>query len=203
MQIQCECGAFRAQVRNFPRNTPGRLACYCDDCQTFAHQLNRADLLDSAGGTEVVPVYPADLQIVAGRDVLKCLRLSPDGLYRWYTSCCNTPVANMRPGFPWVGMVNRVFTVQDAGYLERTFGAVKSRIMGRYARGTPPSGTAEKIDFKGFMTVLPFIIKGVLTGRAKGSPFFAEDGRTPIVPAIVLSLQERNAIRQRLGFPTR
>lgn len=200
MQIQCECGAFRAQLRNFPNNTPGRLACYCDDCQTFAHQLNRADLLDDAGGTEIVPVYPADLQIVAGREVLKCLRLSPGGLYRWYAGCCNTPVANTKPGFPWVGLVHRVFTVKDAGYLERTFGAIKSRIMGRYARGTPPGGTAQKMDFKGFMTVLPFMLKGVLTGKAKHSPFFAEDGRTPIVPVTVLSLQERNSIRQRLGF---
>lgn len=200
MQIQCECGAFRAQLQNFPRNTPGRLACYCDDCQTFAHRLNRADLLDAAGGTEVIPVYPADLRIVAGREVLKCLRLSPGGLYRWYASCCNTPVANTKPGFPWVGLVHRVFTVQDAGYLDKTFGAIRSRIMGRYARSTPPSGTADKIDFKGFMTVFPFVAKGLLTGKAKRSPFFAEDGRTPIVPPIVLSLQERNAIRQRLGF---
>jgi hypothetical protein len=200
MQIQCECGAFRAQLRNFPHNTPGRLACYCDDCQTFAHHLNRADLLDGAGGTEVIPVYPAEIQIDAGLEVLKCLRLSPGGLYRWYANCCSTPVANVRPGFPWVGLVHRVFTVKDPSYLDRTFGVIKSRIMGRYARGTPPSGTAEKIDFKGFVTVMPFIIKGLLMGKAKRSPFFAEDGRTPIVPAIVLSLQERSAIRQRLGF---
>jgi hypothetical protein len=97
-------------------------------------------------------------------------------------------------------MVHRVFTVEDSGYLERTFGAVRSRIMGRYARGTPPSGTAEKLDFKGFRTVLPFIIKGLVTGKAKGSPFFAQDGRTPIVPPILLSLQEKQAIRKRLGF---
>lgn len=200
MEIQCECGAFRAQLRNFPRNTPGRLACYCDDCQTFAHHLNRTDLLDSAGGTEVIPVYPAEVEILAGREVLKCLRLSPDGLYRWYAGCCNTPVATVRPNFPWVGMVHRVFTVKDPGYLERTLGAVRSRIMGRYARGTAPSGTAAKIDFKGFMLVLPFIIKGFVTGKVKASPFFAADGRTPIVPPTLLSLQERNAIRQRLGF---
>jgi hypothetical protein len=200
MQIQCECGAFRAQLLSFPRNTPGRLACYCDDCQTFAHHLNRADLLDGAGGTEVIPVYPAEIQIDAGREVLKCLRLSPDGLYRWYASCCNTPVANVRPGFPWVGLVHRLFTVKDPSYLDRTFGPIKSRIMGRYARGTPPSGTAEKIDFKGFITVMPFIIKGVLAGKAKRSPFFAKDGHTPIVPPIVLSLAQRNAIRQRLGL---
>lgn len=200
MQIQCECGAFRAQLLSFPRNTPGRLACYCDDCQTFAHHLNRADLLDGAGGTEVIPVYPAEIRIDAGREVLKCLRLSPNGLYRWYASCCNTPVANVRPGFPWVGLVHRLFTVKDPSYLDRTFGAIKSRVMGRYARGMPPRGTAEKIDFRVFITVMPFIIKGLLAGKGKRSPFFAEDGQTPIVPPVVLSLAERNAIRQRLGF---
>ncbi|HEY0938952.1 MAG TPA: DUF6151 family protein [Steroidobacter sp.] len=200
MEIQCECGAFRAQLGNFPRNTPGRLACYCDDCQVFAQQLQRADLLDSAGGTEVIPVYPADLEIVAGREVLKCLRLSPNGLYRWYAGCCNTPLANVKPGFPWVGLVHRVFTVEDSGYLERTFGAVRARVMGRYARGTAPSGTADKVDFKGFMAAFPFILKGLVTGKARPSPFFAEDGQTPIVSPIVLSLQERNAIRQQLGF---
>jgi hypothetical protein len=200
MQIQCECGTFRAQLENFPGNTPGRLACYCDDCQTFMHYLNRADLLDSAGGTEVVPVYPEQMKIIAGREVLKCLRLSPEGLYRWYASCCNTPVTNTRPGFPWMGTVHRVFTVPDPSYLVRTLGPVKSRIMGRFARGTPPSGTAKNINFKGFMTVLPFIVKGMLTGKAKHSPLFERDGKMPIVPPIVLSLQERNAIRQRLGF---
>lgn len=200
MEIQCECGTFRARLENFPRNSPGRLVCYCDDCQTFAHHLNRADLLDAAGGTEVIPVYPAEIEIVAGRESLKCLRLSPKGLFRWYAVCCNTPIANANPGFPWVGMVHRVFTVTDPGYLERTFGAVKSRVMGRYVRGTPPDGTAERIGLKGFMMVLPFIIKGVATGKVKPSPFFAGDGRTPIVSPIVLSLHARNAIRQRLGF---
>lgn len=200
MEIQCECGAFRAELENFPRRTPGRLACYCDDCQTFSHHLNRADLLDSAGGTEVIPVYPADIKIVAGREVLKCARLSPKGLYRWYAGCCNTPLANLQPGAPWVGWVHRVFTVKDPGYLEKTLGPVRARIQGKYARGTPPSGTADKVDFKGFMTAFPFILKGLLTGKAKPSPFFAEDGQTPIVSPTVLSLEERNAIRQRLGF---
>jgi hypothetical protein len=203
MLIQCECGTFRARLENFPRNTPGRLACYCDDCQTFMHHLNRADLLDSAGGTEVIPVYPAEMKIIAGREVIKCLRLSPNGLYRWYASCCNTPLTNSRPGFPWSGIVHRVFSVQDPGYLDRTLGPVKSRIMGRFARGTPPSGTAANIDFKGFMTVLPFLLKGLLTGKAKHSAFFEQDGRTPIVEPLVLSLEEKSAIRTKLGFPAR
>ncbi|HEX7113879.1 MAG TPA: DUF6151 family protein, partial [Steroidobacter sp.] len=158
MEIRCECGAFRAQLEPFPKGTPGRFVCYCDDCQVFAHYLNREDLLDSAGGTEVIPVYPAQIEIVAGREALKCLRLSPKGLHRWYASCCNTPIANANPGLPWVGIAHRAFTVKDPGYLERTFGDVRSRVMGRFARGTPPSGTAEKVGFRGFMMALPFIL---------------------------------------------
>jgi hypothetical protein len=200
MQIQCECGKFRAELVNFPRNTPGRLACHCDDCQVYMHRLNRADLLDAAGGTEVIPVYPAEIKIVAGREVLKCLQLSPNGLYRWYAGCCNTPVVNTKPGFPWAGIVNRMYSVEDPGFLERTFGPIKSRIMGRFARGTPPSGTAANIDFKGFVTVLPFLLKGMLLGKAKHSPFFEQDGRTPIVPPVVVPLDEKNALRQKLGF---
>jgi len=200
MQIQCECGQFRAQLENFPRHSPGRLACYCDDCQTYAHHLQRVDLLDAAGGTEVIPVYPAEFKILQGREVLKCLRLSPKGLYRWYAGCCNTPVGATNPGFPWLGLVHRVYSVKDPGYLARALGPIKSRIMGRFAQGTPPSGTAAKIDFKGFMTVMPFLLKGVLTGKAKPSPFFQQDGRTPIVDPQVLSVQERNAIRRKLGF---
>src|SRR6476646_2142775 len=107
MEIQCECGRFRAELTSFPRNTPGRLACYCDDCQTYAHFLGRADLLDAAGGTEVVPAYPAEVKFVAGKELLACTRLSPRGMFRWSTTCCNTPIANTMPGFPWAGIFYR------------------------------------------------------------------------------------------------
>jgi hypothetical protein len=200
MQIQCECGKFRAELEKFPHNTPGRLVCYCDDCQTYLHHLARPDLLDPAGGTEVIPAYPSEIKIVAGREVLRSLRLSPQGLYRWYAGCCKTPVANTKPGFPWVGIPHRAYSVNDPGYLEKTLGPIKSRIEGRFAKGSPPPGTASGIDFKGFMTVLPFLLKGMLMGKAKSSPFFEKDGQTPIVQPVVLSLAERNAIRQRLGF---
>jgi hypothetical protein len=200
MQIQCECGKFRAELEQFPLHTPGRLACYCDDCQVYLHYLNRADLLDAAGGTEVVPVYPAHLKILQGREVMKCLRLSPKGLDRWYAGCCKTPLGNTRPGFPWVGIAHRAYNVRDPNYLEKTFGPIKSRINGRFAKGTPPSGTASGMDFKGFLSVLPFLLRGLIMGKAKPSPFFAQDGATPIAQPQVLPLEERNAIRRKLGF---
>lgn len=102
MNIGCECGKFRAELEKFPGNTPGRLVCYCDDCQTYMHYLKRTDLLDSAGGTEIIPIYPSEMKILQGREVLKCIRLSPKGLHRWTTTCCNTPIGNIQPGFPWI-----------------------------------------------------------------------------------------------------
>lgn len=200
MQIRCECGTFRADLTGLPRNTPGRLACYCDDCQTYLYALGRPELLDSAGGTEVIPVYPSEIKIISGHESLKCLRLSPQGLHRWSTTCCNMPIGNAKAGFPWMGIINRTFIVTDISYLEKTFGPIKSRILGRFARGTAPAGTSSKVKLSDMLVVLPFILKGLLRGSAKGSPFFKNDGKTPIVEPVVLALEERNRIRSSLGF---
>jgi hypothetical protein len=199
VEIQCECGKFRAQLTGFPRNSPGRLACYCDDCQTYLHHLGRADLLDPAGGTEVIPAYPSEVKFVQGAEFLKSTRLSPGGLDRWSTTCCNTPVANTRAGFPWAGFLHRVYTVADPGLLERTFGAIRSRIKGRFARGTPPRGTSSNIGFSDVLVVLPFLLRGKLLGKARRSPFFAADGVTPIVAPRVLGREERDSLRRQLG----
>jgi hypothetical protein len=183
MEIQCECGKFRAKLKAFPNHTPGRLVCYCDDCQAYLHYLNRDDLLDANGGTEVIPAYPADVEILSGGELLKCTRLSPKGTFRFSTSCCNTPIVNTRPKAPWAGFMRGVY----AADVEQTLGAVRSRIMGRYAKGTPPAGTPAKFNLKAFSTVMPFMLKGVLFQKSKRSPFFAEDGVTPIVVPHVLS----------------
>src|SRR3954471_8653457 len=135
MQIQCECGKFRAELTNFPKSTPGRLVCYCDDCQSYLHYLKRADLLDVHGGTEIIPNYPADVKIVAGKELVKCTRVKPDGMFRFSTSCCNTPIANTQPGRPWAGFHRRMFSKA----VEDSLGPVKSSIMGKYAKSTPPT----------------------------------------------------------------
>jgi hypothetical protein len=198
VQIQCECGQFKAEWAGFPKATPGRAVCYCDDCQSFMHYMQRTDLLDPAGGTEIVPAYPADLHITAGKDVLRCTRLAPKGLMRWSTACCNTPIGNTAPGFPWVGLIHCVFKRDGASSLNQALGPVKSRIMGRFASVTPPAGTSAKLSLRDMRVVMPFILRGFLFGKRRGSPFFEADGKTPIVKPYVLSLQERNAIRCRL-----
>lgn len=194
-EIQCQCGLFRARLKAFPGGTPGRLVCYCDDCQTYLRHLGRRDLLDTNGGTEVIPAYPADVEILSGREQLACVRLSPGGTYRFFTRCCNTPVANTRPGMPWAGFLRGVYTANPSLALDATLGPVRSRIMGRFATGTPPAGTADKFNLKAMASVMPFIAKGKLTGKSAPSPFFEEDGQTPIVTPQVLTKAERQAAR--------
>lgn len=200
VQINCECGKFKAEISSFPKETPGRCVCYCDDCQTYLHYIGRSEFLDANGGTEIIPVYPADFKILQGHDKLMCVRLGPKGLYRWSTSCCKTPVGNVMPKFPWVGTIGNVYNTQDPSYLEKNLGKIKSRIFGKFAYGTLPEGISQKTRFKDLVTIFPFLLKGFLKGKGKKSPFFKEDGMTAIVEPYVLAREERNQIRTKLGF---
>ncbi len=187
MEIKCECGKFRAKLGAFPQNTPGRLVCYCDDCQAYLQHINRIDLLDENGGTEVIPAYPADVDIVSGLEHLKCTQLSDKGVLRFSTSCCNTPIVNTKAGEPWAGFFRCSYAFQNTHELDQTLGPVRSRIMGQYAKGTPPAGTPKKFNLRAFLTVMPFMLRGKLFGKSKPSPFFEADGVTPVVvPHIIL-----------------
>lgn len=191
MEIQCECGKFRAELTQFPKNTPGRLKCYCNDCQAFLHYLKRDDLLDKNGGTEIIPIYPADIKLISGKEVIRCVRVLPTGMFRFSTTCCNTPIANTDPKRPWAGIHRRMFTVKDPNKLDNELGPVKSSIMGKYAKGTPPPGTPQKFDFKGVTIVMPFILKGKLLGKSSPSPFF-ENGVSIVTPKILTSEERLN-----------
>src|ERR1044072_6456195 len=182
MKIQCECGKFQAQLKKFRKDTPGLLLYYCDDCQSYLHHLGRADLRDNNGGTEIIPAYPSNIEILAGKEHLKCTKIAPNGMFRFSTTCCNTPIGNTRLNTPWMGLLRRVY---DHKKLDQAFTSVKSSIMGRFAKGTPPKGTPATFDTKAFVTVMPFLLKGKLLKKSKGSPFFNEDG-TPIVKPHVL-----------------
>jgi hypothetical protein len=194
--IRCQCGKFKAELTEFPRATPGRLKCYCDDCQQYLVHLERTDLLDAAGGSEVIPTYPANMKVLSGSEHLKCTRLSPKGMFRWSTTCCNSPVANTSARSPWIGVMRNMYTADDAQLPERTLGEVRSSIFGRYATGVVPPGTADKVSFRAIRTVLPFLLKGIITRKSTPSPFFKSDGKTPILEPTVLSSEQRSQLAE-------
>lgn len=190
MNIQCVCGKFQAMINNFPKASPGRCVCYCNDCQAFANFLGNPNVLDKNGGTEIIPVYPANYKITSGKEFVQCVRLSPKGLHRWYVSCCKTPVGNITPGLPWVGLSDALFKQTQPEGLERIMGKVVSRIHGKFAKGPLAEKASEKMTFKDFIAVMPFLLKGLILGKQKGSPFYTEKGE-PISEPKILSKEER------------
>ena len=173
--------------------------CYCDDCQSYLHHLGRAELLDANGGSEIIPVYPSEIKILSGHEQLVCTRLYSHGMFRFSTSCCKTPIGNTDPKRPWLGLARRIFNAKDPSQLDRIFPRIRAGIMGRFAKGQPPKGTPQKFNLNGMVAVMPFILKGIVTGKAKPSPFFKSDA-TPIVVAHILSDQELQAVRRAVGF---
>jgi hypothetical protein len=198
VEIRCRCGEVRAVVANASPRTVNRVVCYCDDCQAFAHQLGRADLLNAQGGTDIVQVAPAALSFVQGQHRIVGLRLTPKGLFRWHTSCCNTPVGNtLGPAIPFVGIVAQVF---DAGPQrpDQLFGAPIGAILGKYAIGKAPAGSTG-INPSVLLPAISKVLGWRLRGRTWPHPFFQPKTREPIYPLTVLPQERREALRRFCG----
>src|SRR5215471_18387734 len=120
VEVRCRCGQVRGVVTDPSPRTVNRMVCYCDDCQAYAHQIGRADLLNRSGGSDSIQIAPAALRFTR-QDQIEGLRLTPKRLYRWYAKCCNTPVGNTRtPTLPFVSMLVQSF---DAPNPAGVFGA--------------------------------------------------------------------------------
>ena len=105
--LRCKCGRVRGVAMDVSRSTGFRFVCYCKDCQAFARFLERADVLDTAGGTDIFQMPPARVRLTEGTEAIRCLRLS-DKILRWYTDCCRTPIANTAADsrFPLAGTIH-------------------------------------------------------------------------------------------------
>lgn len=91
--LSCRCGAMRGTLQAGP-GLGLHVVCSCDDCRAYARALGRDDVLDDNGGTDIWQAPPARVRITAGREHLRCLRLSDQGLLRFHAGCCSTPIAN-------------------------------------------------------------------------------------------------------------
>jgi hypothetical protein len=107
LPLRCRCGYVRGIATRVSPSTGLRVICYCKDCQAFARFLDRADVLDAAGGTDIFQMPPGRVRLTAGPDAMRCLRLSKTEIYRWYADCCRTPIGNTAgPRVPVVGVIH-------------------------------------------------------------------------------------------------
>src|SRR6478735_4090757 len=154
VQVRCRCGEVVGVVTNASPQKVNRVICYCDDCQAFVHQLGRADLLNTQGGSDIVQVAPASLTFVKGQERIAGVRLTPKGLFRYHTTCCNTPVGNtLSPAIPFVGILVRAFGT-DRQRTDQVFGAPGGEIFGKCAIGQPPAGSSPGLN-------LPLLLRAI------------------------------------------
>lgn len=192
--LRCRCGEVEGRVVDASPASVNRAVCYCDDCQAYLHHLGRTDLLNAKGGTDIVQVAPARLRFEKGADRIAGLRLGPKGLFRWYTTCCKTPVGNtMKPAIPFVGIVAQAFERAD-----EVFGPPIGAIMGRFAVGEPPPGST-KLDLRLVAHAGRNFLAWKLLGRTWPHPFFDRATQAPLKPVTVLTRSERDALRPLCG----
>jgi len=192
VEVRCRCGVVRGRLADAGPGAVNRVVCYCDDCQAFAHRLGRADLLDAHGGSDIVQVAPGSLAFQHGTERVAGLRLGPKGLYRFYATCCGTPLGNtVGPAIPFAGA--------DADPdPDVVFGPPIGGIYGKYAVGTAPA-RARGWNIALYARAIVMVLGWRLRGRAWPHPFFDRATGEPRYPVTVLSPEERDALRPLCG----
>ncbi|WP_437693371.1 DUF6151 family protein [Sorangium sp. So ce176] len=200
VELQCRCGEIHGWLRDASPSTSNRVVCYCDDCQAFLHHLGRAELLDERGGSDIVQVAPSMISFDRGSELVAALRLTPKGLYRWYASCCKTPLGNsLTPSVPFIGIVTELLQqAPSARPCDEVFGAPRGRILGKFAIGEPPPGSL-KPNVRLLAHTIRKLIRWKLRGNAWPHPFFDRASGNPKYAVTVLSTAERDALRPLCG----
>jgi hypothetical protein len=196
LPMRCTCGAVTGEITAASPAETNRVVCYCDDCQTFARALGRPELMDAHGGSDIVQVHPVQLRITAGAEHIRLLRLSPKGLLRFHTVCCNTPIGNTltNPKTPFLGISRHFFALDDAE-LNARIGPPRGGIQGRFAVGGAPAGVHPKVGPGLMLRTIWFAGSGWLRGRYAPSPVFNAATGAPVVEARVLSKEERASFK--------
>lgn len=200
LPFRCRCGKLRGVVVDASPNTAHRAICYCDDCQSAAHALGAPEFLDERGGSDIYQVPPRMVRLTEGAEHLRCLRLSPKGLLRWYAGCCDTPIANClaTPRSPFAGIHGGAFELGGRSR-DEVLGPVRMRVMGAFATGGCPPGVAPKVRLSEAGPVTRMLLRSVLRGMHRPSPFFDASTGAPVTTPRVLTRDERDAARAKAG----
>jgi hypothetical protein len=196
--LRCRCGRVRGVASEVLPSAGFRFVCYCRDCQAFARFLERPDVLDTAGGTDIFQMPTGRVQLTAGTDAVRCLRLSSKVL-RWYTDCCRTPIGNTAgPRFPVVGLIHSFMSHEaDGRSRDEALGPPLCRIYERSAVGPLPPNAPAPPSLGIFALRAARILGWWLRGIGRPSPFFDDHANAPLCAPRILTAGERAALLNR------
>ncbi len=191
LSLGCSCGGLRGRLLGASPGVGTRIVCYCDDCQAFAHYLERGpEILDASGGTDIFQTSPARVEIVEGE--LACMRLTPKGMLRWSSACCRSPIGNTMPtpALPFVGLITASLGDEAAA-----LGPVRGRVMTEFATGpVDPENAHPRQSFGLAAPLFGRILMSRLRGEHRRSPFFDPDSGKPVAKPHVLDEDERRVL---------
>ena len=196
LPLRCKCGQVRGVARDVGPSTGLRFVCYCEDCRAFARFLERPDVLDPEGGTDIFQMPPARLGLTLGTENLRCLRLS-DKVLRWYSDCCRTPIGNTATSvrFPLVAVIHSFMDhVADGRSRDEALGAPLCRIFERSALGPLPPTAPPPLSFRAFGRRTSIIFGSLVRGLGRPSPFFDERTGAPHAEPRVFTASERASL---------
>lgn len=180
----CRCGTLKGTIRGPGKAIRG--VCYCKDCQAYANFLGKAEeILDAAGGTEIVTVLQGCVTFTHGMEKLACMSLSENGALRWYSNCCGTPIGNTVRDFrvSFVGMVHSCLG-EEPGSLARSFGPVRMKVNTKSAKNRVQSMPLSTLTSA--FRFAASIARARIDGSYKHSPFFDPHQGRPVVPPKIL-----------------
>jgi hypothetical protein len=182
LPLRCRCGHLRGVAHAVSPSAGFRFACSCKDCQAFARFLERSDVLDAAGGTDIFQMPAARVTLTAGVDALRCVSFSGKVL-RWYAECCRTPIANTAssPRFPVVALIHSFMEYDaDSGSRDEALGPPLCRIYERSATGPLSPDGPPPPSFGVFVRRAAKILGWWARGLGRPHPFFDERTNAPL-----------------------
>jgi len=156
VELSCRCGSVTGHV-DFSRPSLVRVACHCDDCGAYARHIG------NPRATQIVLATPRQVKFERGIEHLRCLRLTEQGLTRWFAGCCRTPVANTSryAWMPFVGVMRCVLATEDEALLGKEV----------HANGAHPT------PWRTVLRSVRSLLLGFLFRRHRPNAFFDEKGQ--------------------------
>jgi hypothetical protein len=184
----CACGTVVLKI-SVPRRTSGtHVTCYCKDCRAAAGYSGMRNLHTTPDqGVAIYQTTPDRIEFARGAEQLVIRRLSPNGLFRWYAGCCDTPMFNTlsKPSRPFVGVVIR--RDEQADVID-TIGPSVAQVYTAHA--LEGSGAPEKDS--GFFTagfgIVSRMLGAQLSGRNWRNPLI-DTAKIPIAPVQLMDLE--------------
>ena len=186
ISLECNCGLVKGVTLEVSANVGNRVVCYCNDCQSFASQLKTKELiLNEYGGTDVFQLPISFIKITDGIENIGCMKLRPNGLFRWYTKCCETPIGNtLSPNIPFIGVFHNFMKHELSR--EHDIGEILCHSQTKYSSKPLPKEIIQNYStFRILLRSLSKIVYWKFKGLGRPNVFFDNEGK-PISSPLVL-----------------